>query len=68
MDEGRLHTILGGDLTGTRRNRGVVGRSASAFTAETRGLLEEMLTEHPEDLSDLLEELPWRTGHGSEVS
>ncbi|MDB5352883.1 MAG: hypothetical protein JWN86_4130 [Planctomycetota bacterium] len=60
VDEARLQSVLARDIPETRFNQGVNGRSASLFSDETKRCLEEMLLDHPEDLSDLWSELPWR--------
>ncbi|MGB7762417.1 MAG: hypothetical protein WBL61_21460 [Bryobacteraceae bacterium] len=56
----RLSSILGLKHTDTRLNRGVVGRSVELLSKENKGLLEDLLLGHPEDLSELWLELPWR--------
>jgi hypothetical protein len=62
VDVDRLREILSASIPQTRLNRGISGRSA-AFSEANRRRLEEALREHPEDLGDLIEELPWRS-HG----
>jgi hypothetical protein len=46
----------------TRFSAGVNGRAADKFSDETKQVLEDMLLTHPEDLTPLIEELPWRKG------
>lgn len=58
-DADRLRDILAAAIPQTRLNKGINGRSA-AFSEANRRRLEAALREHPESLSDLIEELPWR--------
>jgi hypothetical protein len=60
FDAERLSSILHLKHTDTRLNRGVVGRSVELLSEENKGLLEDLLLGHPEDLSELWLELPWR--------
>jgi hypothetical protein len=59
-DEDRLRGILAARPPGTRFNKGVNGRSADLLSEENKALLEALLRSHCEDLSALLDELPWR--------
>jgi len=56
----RLSAILQLKHRHTRFNRGVVGRSVERLSDENKGLLEDLLLGHIEDLSELWLELPWR--------
>ena len=56
----RLGSILQLKHSDTRFNRGVVGRSVDLLSEENKGLLEDLLLGHFEDLSELWLELPWR--------
>lgn len=60
LERERLSSILQLKHTDTRLNRGVVGRSVELLSDENKGLLEDLLLGHPEDLSELWLELPWR--------
>ena len=55
----RLRAILSKSLEQTRFNVGLTGRSNSELSEDNKTLLEQMLIEHPQDLSELLHELPW---------
>jgi hypothetical protein len=56
----RLREILGAPIPASRFNKGVVGRSIEGLSERNKLLLERMLMEYPQDLSELLAELPWR--------
>ncbi len=60
VDEVRLRSLLQARPPGTRFNKGVNGRSAVLLSEENKRLLEAILRSHCEDLSELLNELPWR--------
>ena len=62
VDQERLRTVLGARLENSRYNKGVNGRAAALMSAATRTLLEELIVNHHEDNSELIEELPWRGG------
>jgi hypothetical protein len=62
LDGERLRSVLAQDMPQTRFNRGINGRSASLFSEETKHVLEDVLKDHPEDLLDLLADLPWGEG------
>lgn len=59
LDSERLKSAISTSPDGTRLNVGKVGRSSEMLSDENKALLERLLIEHPEDLSELLEELPW---------
>ncbi len=59
-DELRLTELLASRPPGTRFNKGVNGRSREMLSVKNRLLLESRLRSHCEDLSELLQELPWR--------
>jgi hypothetical protein len=65
-DAERLRSILNTHVHDSRFNVGVVGRSIEGLSESNKLLLERMLLGHPQDLSELLHELPWwpksRTG------
>jgi hypothetical protein len=63
VDRERLAAILeSGSISGaTRGNVGRKGRSAELFSEETRERLEQFLENHYEPLTELRDELPWRT-------
>ena len=61
-DYGRLHGVLDTDVHDSRFNVGVVGRSLEGLSENNKLLLERMLIEHPQDLAELLHELPWWPG------
>ncbi|MGA2186418.1 MAG: hypothetical protein ABSH47_25665 [Bryobacteraceae bacterium] len=58
----RLKGVLDTHVHDARFNVGVVGRSIENLSEDNKMLLERMLIEHPQDLSELLHELPWRSG------
>ena len=60
VDEARLRGLLGAGPPGTRFNKGVNGRSTGLLSDDNKRLLEAMLRSHCEDLSELVNELPWR--------
>jgi hypothetical protein len=55
----QLNSILFEKTSTSRFNVGRVGRSMELLSESNKTLLEEMLIEHPQDLSLLLSELPW---------
>ncbi len=61
-DDDRLRYILGAPGTHARLNVGVVGRSVEGMSENNKVLLERLLIEHPQDLTELLRELPWWSG------
>lgn len=69
-DMDRLHKIVSRSLEHTRFNVGISERSVTELSEENKTLLERMLIEHPQDLSELLHELPWwpsRRGQSTEA-
>lgn len=58
-DDARLQGILDTRPSHARFNVGIVGRSLEGLSESNKLLLERLLVEHPQDLSDLLHELPW---------
>lgn len=60
VSESRLRSILAARLPETRLNVGRVGRSGRLLSVENQRLLDHFLLAHPEDLSELWLELPWR--------
>jgi hypothetical protein len=54
-----LQGILDTHVHDARFNVGVAGRSVNGLSEDNKALLERMLIEHPQDLSDVLHELPW---------
>jgi hypothetical protein len=60
VDGERLTAILARSLPGTRFNKGLTGRSLTLLSPRNQALLEEILIDHPQDLSALLDQLPWR--------
>jgi len=60
LDEARLRGLLATRPAGTRFNKGVNRRSATLLSDDNKHLIEAMLRSHCEDLSELLNELPWR--------
>ena len=61
-DYGRLQGVLDTDVHDRRFTVGVVGRSLEGLSENNKLLLERMLIEHPQDLAELLHELPWWPG------
>lgn len=61
-DEQRLRHILGAPGTHARLNVGVVGRSVEGMSENNKVLLERLLIEYPQNLTELLYELPWWNG------
>ncbi|MHC5544047.1 hypothetical protein ACYOEI_37955 [Singulisphaera rosea] len=59
VDPPRLADILSRSLPTTRFNKGVIGRSEALLSPRNKLLIEELLTDHPQDLSELLDDLPW---------
>lgn len=59
-DRARLEAILGGRIPNSRLNVGRNGRSGELMSDETKALLEAALRRHYDDLTPLIEELPWR--------
>src|SRR6185437_13089213 len=55
----RLHAVISNCTGKIRFNIGIPGRSIRELSEENKALLEQMLIEHPQDLSELLYELPW---------
>jgi hypothetical protein len=62
VDQTRLRGLVEKQFAKTRFSAGVNGRAADKFSDETKQVLEDMLLTHPEDLTPLIEELPWRKG------
>lgn len=58
LDRERLAGLLHVEMQNTRFNQGRFGRSLSVFTRRNWDLLLGMLSEHPEDLRELISELP----------
>jgi hypothetical protein len=58
-DVPRLQKILNTHIHDHRFNVGILGRSVENLSEDNKILLERLLIEHPQDLSDLLHELPW---------
>jgi hypothetical protein len=58
-DDGRLQNVLDTDVHDSRFNVGRVGRSIEGLSERSKLLLERKLIEHPQDLTELLRELPW---------
>jgi hypothetical protein len=58
-DSERLRKILDTHVHDRRFNAGIVGRSIKSLSEDNKTLLEQLLIEHPQDLSELLHELPW---------
>jgi hypothetical protein len=67
-DYERLQGALDADVHDGRFNVGVVGRSVEGLSESNKLLLERLLIEHPQDLADLLNELPWWPGSRGHVS
>jgi hypothetical protein len=63
IDHERLSSLLSTKLENTRFNVGVPRRSLQHFTKLNRSQLEQLLHNHTENLSELLDELPWN-GYG----
>jgi hypothetical protein len=61
-DEERLRNIITTPPPHARLNAGVVGRSVEGLSENNKVLLERLLIEHPQDLTELLHELPWWSG------
>jgi len=61
-DQKRLQNILDTHVRDSRFNVGRVGRSIEGFSERNKLLLERKLMEHPQDLTELLHELPWWPG------
>lgn len=63
VDAERIAQLLAVPALETRLNVGIPGRSATAFSEETKALLEHRLREHPEadQLAVLVDDLPWKT-------
>ena len=66
-DFGRLRYILETHDHDSRFEVGRVGRSIEGLSEANKLLLERKLIEHPQDLTELLHELPWRPGSGSRI-
>jgi hypothetical protein len=64
----RLQRILDANVIGSRFNVGIVGRSLAGLSEANKILLERMLIEHPQNLAELLHELPWWPGNRGRVS
>jgi len=60
VDNAFLAALAGRRLENTRFNQGVSGRSMRLFSARNKWQLERLLSEHPENLTALVNELPWR--------
>jgi hypothetical protein len=60
VDHNCLATLIDKRLENTRFNQGLSGRSRRLFSKRNKWELEHLLREHPEDLSALVNELPWR--------
>ncbi len=58
-DKGRLQRILDTQPQDARFNVGMIGRSVECLSEGNKVLLERMLIEYPQDLAELLHELPW---------
>lgn len=67
VDSQRLRALLRTKPDNTRFNRGTVGRSVTALSDANKARLEALLLSHPEDLSELWLELPWRGKADCEV-
>ena len=67
-DGARLQTILDTDAPDRRFNVGVVGRSVQLLSETNKLLLERMLMDYPQDLTELLHELPWLSTHQGRMS
>jgi hypothetical protein len=65
VDRARLDPILGKPIPNTHFNVGRPNRALERFSDETKALLEETLLQHYGDLSQLIEELPWRRAVGA---
>ena len=61
-DNTRLRSILDAGVSDARFNVGVVGRSIEGMSENNKVLLDRMLIDHPQDLTELLHELPWWPG------
>ncbi len=64
LDEARLRNLLAARPPATRFNKGVNSRSAGLLSDDNKRRLEALLRCHFEDLSELVNELPW---HGERV-
>jgi hypothetical protein len=58
--ETALLNALNEKIEGIRFNVGVVGRSVQQLSTANKAFLERMLLDYPQDLSELLRELPWQ--------
>lgn len=58
-DKGRLQNILNTHVHDSRFNVGRVGRSVEGLSERNKLLLERKLLEYPQNLAELLHELPW---------
>jgi hypothetical protein len=63
-DDERLRHVLETDVHDKRFNVGIAGRSIEGLSESNKLLLERMLIEYPQDLSELLHELPWWPDNG----
>jgi hypothetical protein len=60
LDVVKLKSSLAASTGNTRFNQGLVGRSDQLLSAGNKAQLEKVLLDHPQDLSELWAELPWR--------
>lgn len=60
VDRESLASLVGRPIENTRFNQGVSGRSSRLFSERNKWRIERLLREYPEDLSALVNELPWR--------
>jgi hypothetical protein len=65
VDRNRLTALNAQKLENIRFNQGLSGRSVTLFSERNKWYLEHLLREYPEDLSSLVNELPWRGNHWS---
>ncbi|MEO8595156.1 MAG: hypothetical protein ABI759_17685 [Candidatus Solibacter sp.] len=63
-DSARLQEVLDTPVHDARFNVGKVGRSIEGLSESNKLLLERKLIEHPQDLMELLHELPWWPNSG----
>ena len=59
VDQKSLTSLINRKIENTRFSQGISGRSKQLFSESNRSQLERLLREHPEDLSALINELPW---------
>jgi len=60
VDHNCLAALVNRSLENTRFNHGLSGRSRRLLSGTNKRQLERLLLEHPEDLSALVNELPWK--------